>query len=128
MQRILVVEDDATFRETVREILRDMGYKVRGARSVRKAVKRLSNHKFDLILSDLEIGDGSGFEVIQIARQTRPEARVVLMSATADPDSIQAARDSGAAQFLPKPFGIRELIQTVEKLLNEPEPPPTEGE
>lgn len=115
--RILVVEDDSTFRETVREILRDMGYKVRGARSVSKAIKRLTHHKFDLVLSDIQIGEGSGFDVIQIARQTRPNATIVLMSASADPDLLQAAKESGAIHFLPKPFGLKELLETLNTLL-----------
>jgi CheY-like chemotaxis protein len=72
--RILIVEDNATFRETMRELLRDMGYKVRGARNLSKAVKRLTHHNFDLVLSDVEIGDGTGFDVLKVAheRQRRP--------------------------------------------------------
>jgi DNA-binding NtrC family response regulator len=117
--RILIVEDNAVFRETVRELLRDLGYKVRGARSYSKAVKRLTHHKFDLVLSDVEIGDGSGFDVLELARQTHPEARVVLMSGNADPETIQAALESGAAHFLPKPFSLQALMAAVETALNE---------
>lgn len=117
--RILVVEDDAAFRETVREILRDMGYKVRGARNLNKAVKRLTHHSFDLVLSDLEIGDGTGLDVLEVARSTHPDAPIVLMSGNANPDMIKTAIDSGAARFLPKPFGIKELIQTVNNVLDE---------
>lgn len=119
--RILVVEDDSTFRETVRELLRDLGYKVRGARSLTKAVKRLTRHHFDLILSDLEIGDGTGFDVIQIARQAHPDAPVILMSGNADPALTDEAITSGAAQFLPKPFTMAELMGVVEGLLSAPE-------
>jgi DNA-binding NtrC family response regulator len=116
--RILVVEDDEMFRDTVREILRDMGYKVRGARNLTKATKRLTRHTFDLVLSDIDIGDGSGFDVIQVARQAHPEAPIVLMSAGADPEIVRQALDSGAARFLPKPFGLTELMKTVETLLD----------
>jgi len=116
--RILVVEDDAAFRETVREILRDMGYKVRGARNLTKAVKRLTHHSFDLVLSDVEIGDGSGFDVLEIARSTHPEAPIVLMSGNANAEMMQVALESGAARVLPKPFGLKELIQTVNSLLD----------
>ncbi|GAB4554628.1 MAG: hypothetical protein OHK0023_24990 [Anaerolineae bacterium] len=115
--RILVVEDNETFRETVRELLRDLGYKVRGARSYSKAVKRLSRHKFDLILTDIDIGDASGFDVLQLARQTRPKAQIILMSASADPEVIQMARESGAARFLPKPFALKDLMQVVDEML-----------
>lgn len=117
--RILIVEDNAVFRETVRELLRDMGYKVRGARSYSKAVKRLTHHKFDLVLSDMDIGDGSGFDVLQLTRQTHPNACVILMSGDADPQTVQAALESGAAHFLPKPFSLQALRQSIEAALNE---------
>lgn len=120
--RILIVEDNAVFRQTVRELLQDLGYKVRGARSYSKAVKRLTRHKFDLVLSDIDIGDGSGFDVLELARQTRPEASVILMSGDADPESIQQALDSGAARFLPKPFSLQALLQSIEAALNEATP------
>jgi len=116
--RILVVEDDAIFRDTVREILKDLGYKVRGARSLSKATKRLTRHHFDLVLSDLEIGDGTGFEVVQIARQTRPDAPIILMSANASDETTQAAMESGAARFLPKPFNLKELMASIEDCLS----------
>jgi DNA-binding NtrC family response regulator len=118
LPRILIVEDDQTFRETVTEVLRDVGYQVRGARSLRKATKRLTRHKFDLVLTDVHLGEHSGLEVLQVATQTRPEAKIVLMSAAADPAIVQQAMDSGAARFLPKPFRVKELLQTIEELLS----------
>lgn len=117
LPRILIVEDDQTFRETVAEVLRDVGYKVRGARSLRKATKRLTRHKFDLVLTDVHIGEHSGLEVLEIATQKMPNAKIVLMSALADPEIVQQAKDSGAARFLPKPFRVKELLQTIEDLL-----------
>lgn len=117
LTRILIVEDNETFRETVCEVLRDAGYKVKGARSLNKATKRLSKHKFDLVLSDVHIGNHTGFEVLQVAHQTRPNAQIVMMSAQADPSLIQQATESGAARFLPKPFRVTELLQVIEELL-----------
>lgn len=117
--RILVVEDDETFRETVKEILRDLGYKVRGARGLNKATKRLTRHKFDLILSDVNIGNHSGFDVLEVAAQTRPNARIVMMSANADPEIVEQAKQSGAAHFLPKPFRVADLMAAVQRALVE---------
>jgi DNA-binding NtrC family response regulator len=111
--RILIVEDNEGLRTIVRDLLRSMGYEVRGARSYRKAVKRLTRHKFDLVLSDMEIGDGSGFDVLQLARRTHPESCVVLMSGDADPETVQAALESGAARFLPKPLTVGALLDAV---------------
>ncbi len=117
LPRILIVEDDQTFRETVCEVLRDAGYKVKGARSLRKATKRLSKHDFDLVFTDFNLGDHNGFEVLQVANQKRPNAKIVLMSSQADPDVVQQALDGGATRFMAKPFRLKELLKAVEDLL-----------
>jgi DNA-binding NarL/FixJ family response regulator len=61
----------------------------------------------------MELGDGSGFDVLQLARQTHPESCVVLMSGDADPETVQAALDLGAARFLPKPFTFGALLDAI---------------
>src|SRR5436309_5669889 len=92
---ILIVENDQTFRETVAEVLRNVGYRVKGARNLKKATKRLTKHKFDLVLTDVHIGNHTGLEVLQVASQTHPAAKIVLMSAHADPNVVQQALQSG---------------------------------
>jgi DNA-binding NtrC family response regulator len=125
LPRILIVEDDQTFRETILEILRDVGYKVKGARSLRKATKRLNKHEFDLVFTDFHLGDHTGFEVLEVANKTRPNAKIVLMSSLADPELVQQALDGGATRFMAKPFRLNELLKAVEDLLatteNDPE-------
>ncbi|MEP7288100.1 MAG: response regulator [Chloroflexota bacterium] len=121
LPRILIVEDDQTFRETVCEILRDVGYKVKGARTLKKATKRLKKHQFDLVLTDMHIGDDSGFQVIEVAQHKRPDAKIVMMSSLADPEVIHQGLESGAARFIAKPFRVVELLQTVEDLLGKTE-------
>jgi DNA-binding response OmpR family regulator len=116
--RILIVEDDQVFRETVLEILRDEGYKVKGARSLSKAAKRLKKHPFDLVLTDMEIGEASGVDVIQVATQKRPGAKIVMMSAGADGELVTQGFNSGAAKFIAKPFRVSELLETVRGLLS----------
>jgi DNA-binding response OmpR family regulator len=117
LPRILIVEDDQTFRETVLEILRDVGYKVKGARTLRKATKRLKKHAFDLVLTDLHLGEDSGFEVIQIANEKRPKAKIVLMSSRTDHELVEQGLATGAAKFIAKPFRVKELLETIEDIL-----------
>src|SRR5579859_4073749 len=121
LPRILIVEDDQTFRETVVEILRDVGYKVRGARSLKKATKRLTHHQFDIVLSDINLGNHTGFEVLQVAHKARPDARIMMMSSRADPELMQQALEHGAERFLEKPFRVKELLQALEGLLQSSE-------
>ncbi|MHB8626866.1 MAG: response regulator [Aggregatilineales bacterium] len=115
VQRILVVEDNDAFRETVRDLLRDAGYKVRGARSVRKATKRLTKHAFDLVLTDFDLSDATGLDVLEVANTRNPAIKLIVMSASAE-FSAQAIQ-SGAARFLEKPFGAKTLLDTIAELL-----------
>src|SRR5215475_10786565 len=117
LPRILIVEDDQTFRETICEVLRDAGYKVKGARSLRKATKRLNKHEFDLVFTDFHLGEHTGFEVLEVANKTRPNAKIVLMSSQADPELVEQALQVGATLFMAKPFRLNELLKAVEDLL-----------
>lgn len=130
--RILVVEDNKTLREQVREVLEDAGYRVRGARNVKKAAHRLSHHSFDLILTDYDLGDATGFDVLEVATNRTPNAKMVVMSADSNPELSAQALQSGAASFLPKPFRASALLQTVASVLGVAETsaaplPPTES-
>jgi DNA-binding NtrC family response regulator len=118
-QRILVVEDNRTLREEVRELLEDAGYRVRGARNVKKAAHRLRNHKFDLVLTDYDLGDATGFDVLEVANLQHPDAKLVVMSADINPELSDQAVKSGAARFLEKPFRAKTLLETVSDLLAE---------
>ncbi len=124
--RILVVEDNEVLRAEVRELLQDAGYRVRGARNVRKATHRLVHHSFDLILTDYDLGDATGFEVLEVASTRHPNAKLVVMSADSDPELSQQALQSGAARFLEKPFRAATLLATVAELLKQIDGPEAE--
>lgn len=117
MPRILVVEDNKTLREEVRELLEDAGYRVRGARNVQKAAHRLHHHKFDLILTDYDLGDATGFDVLEVANMRHPDAIMVVMSADSNPELSEQAIKSGAARFIEKPFRAQALLDIVRALL-----------
>jgi len=118
--RILVVEDNDTFRETVRDLLRDAGYEVRGARNVRKAAKRLNKHTFDLVLTDFNIGEATGAQVIEVANAINPAMKLVVMSG--DQALATEAVIAGAARFIAKPFGMHELLGLIAEMLAAPDP------
>ena len=117
VQRILVVEDNDAFRETVRDLLRDAGYKVRGAHNVRKATKRLTKHAFDLVLTDFDLSDATGLDVLEVASNRSPTIKLIVMSASAE--FSEQAIQSGAARFLEKPFGAQMLLDTIADLLRQ---------
>ena len=114
---VLVVEDDAPIRETLREFLIGKNYKVSVARSGERAIALLDeNHAFDIVLTDLRLPAGDGVEVLRRARERNPSGYVVLMTGFASLESAIEAVRLGAFDYLVKPFSLTELDLTLDRI------------
>jgi DNA-binding response OmpR family regulator len=118
--RILVVEDDTAFAELVQLELASSGYHVRVARSVGEArqILRDDTHPH-LIVSDIRMPGGLGFELLWCERADAVRVPVVLMSGFPTPEFREFAEAAGAA-FLAKPFSFDQLLALVRNVLNKP--------
>ena len=118
-KRILVVDDEQTIRECVEALLRQRGCRVVLANDASEAVDRLAEDDYDLVLSDIRMPSGSGYEVFRAAKARRADLPVVLMTAFGyDPThSIVRARQEGLAGALFKPFKTAELLGTLREAL-----------
>ncbi len=116
--RVLVVEDDETVAEVLREVLQDQPYELRFANSAEQAMRAVAEAQPDLILTDISLPGQSGLEVMRQARAIDPEVAVILMTGYA---SVQTAIDAlrqGADDYVTKPFDdIADLPVMVEKRL-----------
>ncbi|MFN8586458.1 MAG: ATP-binding protein [Candidatus Eisenbacteria bacterium] len=116
--RVLVVEDDETVAEVLREVLQDQPYDLRFASSAEEAMTRIRESQPDLILTDISLPGKSGLDVMREARGIDPEVAVILMTGYA---SVQTAIDAlrqGADDYVTKPFDdIADLPVMVEKRL-----------
>jgi two-component system catabolic regulation response regulator CreB len=114
-QRILVVEDEPAIRESVVYALSRDGYEAFAAKTIFEATERLDDT--DLVLLDLMLPDGSGFDFI---RRVRSEARsvpiIVLSSRDGEADRV-AALETGADDYVTKPFSPREVVARVRAVL-----------
>jgi len=115
---ILVVDDDRWTRESLGEILDDLGYRVAMAERGVPALELLRERSSDLVLSDVDMPDISGFELLSRMRQERIGAPMVLISARSDASLGRAARQAGAAGMLPKPVQVDSLTTLVSRLLD----------
>jgi len=113
--RILVVDDEPDIVFMLKVILRSEGFDVIPATSVAEAREQLSSEDPDLVLLDLRLSDGEGWEVLQNLRDEGRLDRspVVILSAHASPGTIKRALDEGAASYVTKPFIASELVGTV---------------
>ncbi len=113
--RVLVVDDEAASRRGYELLLQMSGYHVVTAKSGTEALERIREHDFDLVISDVNMPDGDGFE---LTRRLRAESAtrdlpIILLSAVADSARRVSGLDRGADDFLEKPVDVNELLARV---------------
>jgi DNA-binding NtrC family response regulator len=113
--RILLVEDDFHYRPALERLLRGIGAEVESVGTVREALAALADPP-DIIILDVKLPDGSGLDVADAASRLRPPPRIIATSGYAQPaESFRLAR-LNVQQYLPKPYGIRDLLLAVDDL------------
>lgn len=124
MQSIYIVEDDANIREIELFALKNSGYETEGFECASDFLKRLSEKKPALILLDIMLPDEDGISVLKKLRAA-PETQslpIILVTAkTTEMDKVKGL-DSGADDYIAKPFGVMELISRVKALLRRTKP------
>ena len=120
-KNILIVDDDMSIQELLKIILTKNGYNVHQAIDGEEAIHKYLEGEPDLVISDISMPKGDGFNVAIIIRskeRDRPRVPILLISAFYDDHAnVQNAERCGADGFLPKPFTQKQLIDAVEGLL-----------
>ena len=120
MSAILVIDDDASVREVVSEMLRLEGHEVTIAENGREATAMLADREFDLVITDLIMPEKEGIETISEIRRTDSRIPIVAISGggrLGPGDYLETARYIGADATLAKPFARQELLTTIDALL-----------
>jgi two-component system chemotaxis response regulator CheY len=114
----LVVDDSATMRNMIKATMKDMGFEVHTAQDGEKALKSSSSHKYDVILTDINMPNMDGIELIRMLRSGGVNKSVpILVITTESGDSAkQAGREAGANGWIVKPFNPDTLSRAVNKL------------
>jgi len=115
--KILVVDDELSMREFLDLMLSREGYEVFLATSGRQAVKLIEKQSFDIVLSDIRLGDLTGLDVLRAAKKQDSDTVVILISAYSTTEIAVEAMNEGAFDFVPKPFDNAELKATIQKAL-----------
>lgn len=123
-KRILVVDDDLTYRRLLEGLLTHAGYRTIGVATARAAVASLRHGKPALVLLDRHLGDGDGLDVLDVFRAEAPELPVVILSGDRDPLSFREASRRGARHYLTKPVDPTSLERTIQQALSPAAPPP----
>ena len=116
MKRILIVEDDAIIASGLVYALTQEGYAVIHSKSVSEAGIAISNDNFDLAILDLQLPDGTGFDVREKLKDAG--TAVIFLTVIDDEGNIVRAFEGGADDYITKPFRLRELLARVKRTLN----------
>ena len=116
MRRILIVDDDVALSDIIKEMLENYEYEVDQAYNVEEAFDRLTDGKFDLVLLDINLPDGEGFEVCQELRKVST-VPVIFASARTSLDDRVSGFEMGGDDYLPKPYSMKELLVRVNALI-----------
>ncbi|MBK8980593.1 MAG: response regulator transcription factor [Planctomycetes bacterium] len=111
--RILVVEDDATLRDGLREALRGQGFEVTTATDGHEGRRALDAGSADLVILDLMLPGPGGLELLRAFRDRDARTPVIILTARGDETDKVVGLELGADDYVTKPFGLRELLARV---------------
>ncbi len=115
--KVLLVEDERTLSRLIYEALVHQLFTVETAFDGEEALFRIHNHTYDAIILDILLPKRSGWEVLDEARKTGVQTPVLLLTALSQVEDRVRGLNTGADDYLAKPFDIRELVARVQALI-----------
>jgi DNA-binding NtrC family response regulator len=115
VQRLLVVEDDNSVRDTITTFLELEGYCVDAVSSTREALERLRQAAYPIVISDIYVDERTGLDVLETARKQNPNCAVILMTARGTIETVMKATQGGAFDYIAKPFELDRMLDTVRR-------------
>ena len=116
MGRILLLEDDTMIASGILYALESEGYETNHATRIKDARSLIEHYNFDLAIIDMQLPDGTGFDVSEIFQNNATS--VIFLTVVDDENTIVRAFDEGAQDYIVKPFRIRELLARVRRILS----------
>jgi two-component system, OmpR family, response regulator len=114
---ILVVDDDQEIRRLLSRYLTEQGFRVTPAGDAREFHKRLEGDRYDLVVLDVMLPDGSGLDLCRLLRQRHPGLPVILVTALREEVDRIIGLELGADDYIGKPFNPRELLARIRAVL-----------
>jgi DNA-binding response OmpR family regulator len=119
--KILLVEDEETLAIGLEYNLAEEGYDVKVAKDGRQAVEYFYLEEFDLIVLDIMLPYLNGFQVAEKIREKSPQIPILILTAKTSRDDRVKGLESGADDYLTKPFHLRELLLRIKRMLQRKE-------
>ena len=112
---ILVLDDEAIVGARLQPSLEKAGYAVESFIDSREALRRLQEKRFDVVVTDLKMANVDGMDIHRFAKQRWPNTAVIIITGFATVETAREALQSGAYDFIAKPFKISHLREIINK-------------
>ncbi len=116
---LLLVDDDRQVLESMADWLGSQGLQVDTSAGYADALERLRQKQYEMLLVDVRLQDGDGFDLLEQVRRNYPDTHVVLITGYGDSDAAVEAMRAGAADYLTKPLIGEELLLAIERVFNQ---------
>lgn len=117
MKNILMIEDDSTIAFAVKYAVEQEGFNLDISQNLEKSRKILKSKEYDLILLDVMLPDGNGYEFLKELKTHNEDIPVIFLTACDEEVNIVMGLDIGADDYITKPFRVRELISRINAIL-----------
>ena len=118
MQRILIIDDEASIRRTLREVLEYEGFKIDEAGDGRAGLKAALNNPYDVVLCDIKMPKLDGMELLEEVMQHVPDLPVVMITGHGNEETAFEAAKKGAYDFIQKPIDLNRVLLTVRNAMD----------
>lgn len=116
MKKILIVDDELEMLESLEKILSHKNeFNIIACSSSKEAINKIEKNGFDLIITDLKLGDLTGIDILKTAKKFHPNTLVIILSGYGTIESSVEAVKNGAFDFIEKPFSSGKLFETIER-------------
>ncbi len=113
-EKILVVDDNTDIRKACVAALKTEGYFVIGAHNGEMAIKMCKNLQYDMVITDYEMGEMNGLDVLKEVKKINPDCDLIMMTSYVSRElATKALRECNASHFIQKPLDIKELRDKV---------------
>lgn len=127
-QHILIIDDEATIRDLLSQFLTACAYRVTAVSSAAEALKAVQQDPPHLIISDLQLEDADGLEMIGQLKEALPQVPVILLTGVLfEPDVVRDVLSKKVACYLEKTSPLTKILETVRELLERPARPESNG-
>ncbi len=122
MSLILIVEDNEKNMKLVRDVLQVKGYSTVEAGTAEEGIKLTAEHKFDLILMDIQLPGMNGIDALHLLRADAATAAIPVIAVTASvmQQDKKQIMEAGFDAYIGKPINLKEFLETVQRVLTSP--------